>query len=250
VLAFALVAVLAHAAAAGTRADDNRSQVARAAYSAHDIVVRAQAGVMTPRLRDRVSARGLSLGERIPHTRLFVVRTNGRSPSEAITALAHEAAVAAATPDYVRRAFETPNDPYFESSEPYFSTIRMPQAWDVSHGSRRVTVAIVDTGVAPVGDLTSQLLPGRNIVADNTDARDDSTVSHGTLVAGIAAATTNNGIGIAGVGWDVSVLPVKVLNAQGAGTDFQVATGITWAVDHGASRQPLARRTVAGSDDL
>jgi len=55
------------------------------------------------------------------------------------------------------------------------------------------------------------------------------------LVAGIAAATTNNAVGIAGVAWDASVLPVKVLNSHGVGDDFQVAAGIVWAVDHGAS---------------
>jgi serine protease len=79
------------------------------------------------------------------------------------------------------------------------------------------------------------VLPGRNFVAGNTDARDDSLIGHGTLVAGVAAATTNNGIGIAGAAWNASVLPVKVLDSHGYGTDSQVAAGIVWAADHGAN---------------
>jgi len=198
VLVLACLVSLAPSAAAATHASERPQHPARPASSSR-IVVRGRPGITTASLRKALLARGLSLGSRIPHTRLFAVRTNGRSPASAIGALGRSALVTGATPDYVRHAFDTPNDPYFESAESYFDTIRVPQAWDLSHGSRAITIAVVDTGVAPVGDLARQLQPGRNVVADNTDTRDDSTVSHGTLVAGIAAATTNNGIGIAGV---------------------------------------------------
>src|SRR5215212_4525457 len=142
--------------------------------------------------------------------------------------------ISVAGPNYVRRAFDVPNDPYFESAESYFGTVRLPQAWDLSHGSNGIVIAVVDTGVTSVGDLSTQVLPGRNVVGNNADARDDSTISHGTLVAGVAAATTDNGIGIAGAAWNATVLPVKVLDSRGLGTDLQVADGIVWAVDHGA----------------
>ena len=206
----------------------------RAAPSPAQIVVRTRPGVDTERLRDDLAARGLSLGGRIPHTRLFSVRTHGRSPTAAIRSLAGEPTLAAAMPDYVRHAFEVPNDPYFDIAEGYLTTVRMPQAWDLSHGSTGTIVAVVDTGVTSVLDLATQVLPGRNFVAGNADAHDDTTIGHGTLVAGVAAATTNNGIGIAGAAWNTSVLPVKVLDARGIGTDTQVAAGIVWAVDHGA----------------
>jgi subtilisin family serine protease len=208
--------------------------VARPASSAHDVVLRARAGVGVARLRDTLAARGLSLGRRIPHTDIFDVRTNGRSRAAAIRSLDASGVVTAATPNYVRHAFDLPNDPYFASSETYLETLRAPQAWDLSHGSPRVTIAVVDTGVTAVADVAHQILPGLNVIAGNADARDDSVISHGTMVAGIAAATTNNGIGIAGMAWDTSVLPVKALSAQGTGTDFQIANGIVWAVDHGA----------------
>ena len=116
----------------------------------------------------------------------------------------------------------------------YLSTIRLPQAWDVSHGSLGVVVAVVDTGVSLGRRPVDADPPGRNFVAGNADAHDDSVIGHGTLVAGIAAATTNNGIGIAGAAWNASVLPVKVLDSRGFGTDSQVAAGVVWAADHGA----------------
>lgn len=225
---------LTHPAAAGTRSDHVLPRAEPIARSADEVVVRVRAGTGAARLRAALAARGLSLAGHIPHTRLFAVRTDGRSPAAVLHLLSRESRVAAAMPDYVRHAFDLPNDPYFGSAEGYFTTVRLPEAWDLSHGSPNLVIAVLDTGVTAVGDLSTQLLPGRNAITGSADARDDSVMSHGTFVAGVAAATTNNGIGIAGAAWDTGVLPVKVLDARGLGTDFQVADGIVWAVDHGA----------------
>jgi hypothetical protein len=145
----------------------NKTEVVQAVYQADEIIVRARPGVSAARLRQGLAARGLSLGRRIPHTRLFAVRTNGRSPAAAIDLLSDASLVADATPNYLRRAFETPNDPYFALAQPYLDTIRMRQAWDLSHGSRAVTIAVVDTGVTPIADLSDRLLPGHNFVAND-----------------------------------------------------------------------------------
>jgi serine protease len=224
-----LTAALMHGAAAGTRA----AHVGRHAR-ADEIVIRARRGTSRARLAAVLTADGLRLGRRIPHTRVYGVRTLGKSPAAAIRALSREPDVAAATPDYVVHALEPPNDPYFQPGESYLESIRLPEGWDVTHGSAGFIIGIVDTGVAPVPDLSAQLLPGATFVPGGVDARDDSLIGHGTSVAGIAAATTNNGIGIAGGAWDARVLPVKVLDARGNGTDRYVAAGIVWAVDHGA----------------
>src|SRR5207249_1118948 len=78
-----------------------------------------------------------------------------------------------------------------------------------------------------------RIAPGLDVVNGDSYPSDDN--GHGTMVAGIAAAAGNNALGTAGVAWDATILPVKVLNAQGSGTDADVATGITWAADQGAS---------------
>jgi thermitase len=122
-----------------------------------------------------------------------------------------------------------PNDPeWYRQWGPV--KVRTPEAWELSKGSPQTVIAILDTGVAPVADLQSKLLPGRNVVAGNTDTTDSN--GHGTLSAGVAAAATDNGIGVAGYCWECKVLPVKVMESSGAMSDL--ATGIVWATDHGA----------------
>src|SRR5206468_3870453 len=81
-------------------------------------------------------------------------------------------------------------------------------------------------------DLAPNLLPGHDFVDDDDDASDDS--SHGTAVAGIIAAIGNNAVGVAGVAWHVKILPVKVLDHEGQGSDEVVAQGILYATDKGA----------------
>src|SRR5947199_10403353 len=94
VLALISLAWFAQGATTGRGAAQPLRHVARAAYSADQIVVRAQSGVTLARLRVDLAARELSLGRRIPHTRLFAVRTNGRTPTAAVS-LAKGAAVTA-----------------------------------------------------------------------------------------------------------------------------------------------------------
>ena len=111
-----------------------------------------------------------------------------------------------------------------------------PQAWDLATGSAAVTIAVVNSGVdlAHV-DLAGKILPGYDFINNDAVPQDDFSLSHGTHVAGIAAAITDNATGVAGVSWrGRAFLPVKVLDSSGNGTSAGVAEGITWAVDHGA----------------
>ncbi|HEY5172480.1 MAG TPA: S8 family serine peptidase [Acidimicrobiia bacterium] len=107
------------------------------------------------------------------------------------------------------------------------------QAWSATRGSG-VTVAIVDSGVdAAHEDLGAVVLPGIDYIDSGRDGRYDPN-GHGTHVAGIVAATVNNGLGIAGAAPGVRILPVRVLDASGNGLSSNVAAGIVWAADHGA----------------
>jgi thermitase len=122
-----------------------------------------------------------------------------------------------------------PNDPeWYRQWGPV--KVQAPTAWARTTGSSAVRIAILDTGVAPVDDLRDKLLPGRNIVAGNTDTNDDH--GHGTMSAGVAAAATNNGVAVAGYCWDCRILPVKVMESSGTMSDL--AAGIVWATDNGA----------------
>jgi serine protease len=106
-----------------------------------------------------------------------------------------------------------------------------PLAWSVTRGAG-IVVAVVDTGIAAAPDLEGRVLPGWNQIAGTTDATDDN--GHGTHVSGTIAENADNGLAEAGLAPDVSLLPVKVLDASGSGSDSDVAAGIVWASDHAA----------------
>jgi subtilisin family serine protease len=123
--------------------------------------------------------------------------------------------------------------------------VRAPEAWSTSTGAGQV-IAIVDSGVdLSHPDLVGKFVPGATFVgcAENGPCGNGDWESggqaagepdpHGTHVAGIAAAVTNNSQGIAGVAPDASLMPVKVLGEEG-GTFAEIGAGIRWAADHGA----------------
>jgi len=142
-------------------------------------------------------------------------------------------AVEFAEPNYEAKALDIyPNDPLF-SKEWALTKIEGPQAWPLVTGTTPVTIAIIDTGVdSGHPDLAGKVLAGYNFVKNTARTDDDN--GHGTRVAGIAAADSNNNQGVASVAWQSQVLPVKVLDRTGSGTYADIASGITWAADQGA----------------
>jgi thermitase len=106
-------------------------------------------------------------------------------------------------------------------------------AWGVTRGSPAVAIAILDSGiVATHPDLAGRVTQSVNF-SDSPGV--DDVLQHGTLVAGIAAATTNNGLGMAGTCGGCSLYNVKVVrDADGVGFDSWIANGIIWAADNGA----------------
>ncbi len=151
---------------------------------------------------------------------------------EIIEALSSDPRVEYAELDYAVHATIIPNDPYF-GSQWGMSKIQAPAAWDEATGGADVTNANVDTGV-DLGhpDLNDKIVPGWDFVNDDSLAQDDH--GHGTHVAGIAAAETNNLQGVAGVSWGARIMPIKVLAGDGNGYYSDVAQGVLYACSHGA----------------
>jgi subtilisin family serine protease len=141
----------------------------------------------------------------------------------------------------------TPNDPGYSQQWGVVKT-RVNQAWSAVHGSSRVVIAIVDTGVTPVGDLAGRVLPGHDFINDDGDARDDN--GHGTMAAEVAAASSYNKAGIAGICGGCEILPVKVLDSKGAGSYTAIANGIRYAADQGATIISLSLGGAEDSADL
>jgi subtilisin family serine protease len=161
-----------------------------------------------------------------------------------LAALAGSARAAGAPASARLQAVLAPNDTFFADWSWPAQETGLQQAWDATLGDPSIAIAILDTGVSPVADLQDALLPGVDLVNGDDDASDDN--GHGTQVASVAAARTNNGVGIAGVCGRCSILPVKVLRADGSGSSATVAQGVAWAVDHGAR---VVNLSAAGPSD-
>jgi subtilisin family serine protease len=140
------------------------------------------------------------------------------------------------------RSESTPNDAYLKQ-EWGLEAVKASQAWGLTRGSSSVVVAVLDTGADwNHPDLAGKLVSGWNVIDDDDNTLDDH--GHGTHVAGIIGAATNNVIGVAGLGWDTKVMPVKVATREGYTWSSALASGIRYAADHGAS---VINMSVAGA---
>ena len=180
-----------------------------------------------------------------------------------------------AEPHYVYKLENfTPNDPSISNQSGFFTRIRAYAAWDLalggSQGTASVVIGIVDSGTDTdhpdlvnqffhntadpingvdddgdgyVDNYTGYDLAGadyNNIVGDNDPNIMGNNNNHGSHVSGCAAASTNNGVGVAGIGFNCKLLPVKCAadnDTRGTGGEGYIITGyegITYAADHGA----------------
>ncbi|AUS10057.1 peptidase S8 [Laceyella sacchari] len=127
----------------------------------------------------------------------------------------------------------TPNDPFFWNKQWGPKRVQAHLAWQTAPVGKTVKIAVVDTGIQTNHpDLRGKVLRGWDFVDDDSTQQDLN--GHGTHCAGIIAATSNNGIGIAGLSPNAKLLPVRVLNEQGEGTAADIADGIKYAADQGA----------------
>lgn len=231
-------------------------------------LTRAQAMSLRGELRHAAPlsrAAGITLADgRSIDERTQVVFASGVDAHALAARLAAVDGVESAVVDRKRYVMAAPNDPYYlaapstASGQWYLrapnaitvSAINAEAAWDITQGSSSVVVADLDTGVRlDHPDLAGKLLPGYDFIsadsggvfttANDNDGRDgdpndpgdlasDGSSWHGTQTSGLIGAATNNGIGVAGVGPNVMVLPVRVMGVNG-GYDSDIQAGMRWA---------------------
>ena len=125
----------------------------------------------------------------------------------------------------------TPNDPLL-SSEYQLNNISADKAWSIQQGDPSMVIGIVDYGFdVNHEDLIGNMVPGWN-VADNNTSMAGTYASHGTLSAGCASATPNNGLGIAGTGYNCKFMPIKAYSDINPSV-FKGLEGLIYAVEHG-----------------
>ena len=146
------------------------------------------------------------------------------------------------------KAFYTPNDPFF-AYQYGPQKVQAPDAWDVTTSNGNIKIAIIDTGVQlNHPELAIKLWPGYNFVEGNLNPNDGN--GHGTHVAGIAGALTENSLGIAGIAPSASIIPVRALDNSGNGTLSNIANAITYSTNAGAKVINLSLGSSQGSITL
>ena len=155
---------------------------------------------------------------------------DGRDPITVVKEMRKEYKIKIPEPNYVSNTL-TVSDPFF-TDQWYIPDTNFDKAWEKAKSKNIVKMGVVDTGVdGKHPDLKGKILDGYNFVEGNPDASDDH--GHGTFVAGIIAATSNN-IGIRGLYDYAQIIPVKVMDENGFGSYEDGAKGIIYATDKGA----------------
>lgn len=158
-------------------------------------------------------------------------RGKSRDPRGLAARWRREPGVVAASVDRRVRISGAP-DP-LQGSQWGLQTLNATSAWLTGDATGQV-VAVVDTGVdASHPDLSGVVLPGTDLVSPGGDGRTDAN-GHGTHVAGVISAVSDNGVGGSGLAVGARILPVRVIAADGSGWDSDAAAGLVWAADHGA----------------
>jgi len=194
------------------------------------VLAMPKAGLTAPQV-DRLLRGAGGQGRRVGASDLFIVAVPRGSERAVANQLARNPHFKFAELDHAVAPGLAVNDPY-AGSQWHLGKIGAGAAWDSSQGSG-VTIAILDSGVdATHADLAGRVINGWNFY-DNT-ANTADVMGHGTKVAGAAAAATNNGMGVAAVAGQASILPIRVTDTAGYAYWSTLAQGITYAADRGA----------------
>ncbi len=206
-------------------------------YVEGQILVKFKDGVDDSKIINSFSS--AVIGENTKGGFKYLTVPSDKTVEEMVAKYSSDPNVEYAEPNYILRSYFVPNDPYYVYQW-HMPMINMEQAWDNNTGSG-VIVAILDVGVAyedydvyaQAPDLAqTNFVQGYDFINSDTHPNDDN--GHGTHVCGTIAQSTNNSLGVTGIAYNSSIMPVKVLDASGSGASDVIANGIYYAADNGA----------------
>ena len=213
------------------------------------LVVQRRNGASPAAANQALASNGAWIVSQIPHINVLVIQVPEPAADRVAAALERSGQFTFVEKDFIAKvSATTPTDPSF-GSQWHLSTIQAPSAWDFSKGASSITIGMIDSGVETSHpDLAGKLVPGWNFITGNSTIVDNT--GHGTATAGTAAAATNNGIGVAGVGWANSIMPLVVVDSTDTASYSNMANAITYAADHGARVVNMSLAGSSGSSTL
>lgn len=212
-------------------------------YSPSDFLASFRSGASREEIHAAVERHGYLIRHVIEGAGVYVITVpQGSDPAQAAERFRNDPLVEHAQPNYTARVFQAegtrmtrvPNDPYYRRQWAP-EAMSLPYAWYKTTGSSTVTVAVIDTGVqTDHPDLADRIAPGYDFYNKTTYVRDYN--GHGTHVAGIIGAVANNSLGIAGINWQVRIMPLKVTGNTSSGyLDLaEIIEALRYAADHRA----------------
>ncbi|MFC2056465.1 S8 family serine peptidase [Chloroflexota bacterium] len=216
-------------------------------YVPDQIIIKFKQGI------DAVNEQGLNdtLGTAVIHASPFAgFKTlripEGETVEEMVAQYLEQSIVEYAEPNYIHQLTWNPDDPNY-SLQWHFSQINLETAWDLDTttpnygGDPSIIVAVIDSGVAyetndgyvRAPDLANtNFASGWDFVNGDDHPNDDN--RHGTHVTGTIAQNTNNGLGVGGIAFNTTIMPIKTFDSDGTGTTAQIADSFYYAADNGA----------------
>jgi serine protease len=236
----------------------------RAQFVEGEVIVRFRENVLAPASLNLAGAaltleRDLSGGETLYTFSGNITQQNSQGVGvlDLVQRLEARADVEFAQPNYLYYPMAVPNDANY-ASQWHYPAINLPQAWDLTTGAGSPVIAVIDTGKTNHPDLSARWVGGYDFISSRSAAKDgngrDSDATdvgdggicsgynypnswHGTHVAGTVGASSNNGVGVAGVNWNARILPVRVLGKCG-GSTADIIDAIRWSAGLSVSGVP------------
>lgn len=218
-------------------------------YKPDEIIVKMHSSISSDeRLKFHREVNG-QVASRIQGLNADVLHIEGIPIERIIERLKNDPRILYAEPNYKAEAFEITNDPALVADlqwglQKIQAANTLDSAWNISRGRYDVKVVVLDSGIYQNHeDLAGKVVASRNCTNSSTS---DDRYGHGTHVAGIISANTNNGLGVAGVGYNISLINAKGLDDSGSGYYTWLADCLVWAADSGAK---IINMSLGGSAD-
>jgi serine protease len=218
-----------------------------ASYVPNQVIVKFKSDMPQEVKEQIISLHNCTMTDKCMYEDLYLLQVpQSQTPEQTISSLQNFDEVEYAELNYDVRLFAVPNDPlYFLQWNLHNDNnggVNMEKAWDIQTGDPNVIIAVIDTGAAyenfggyrKAPDFAQTIfVPGYDFANNDSHPNDDH--GHGTHVTGTIAQSTNNNLGVAGIAYNCSIMPVKVIGSDGNGNVFNIVNGIYYATAHNAN---------------